>query len=65
MTKTQTDKNEAFKRLANQRFDMIKDSLRKLGNLSNKGNYMYTQEEVDIIFNAIDDYLGLIKAKFN
>lgn len=65
MPKTRQTKNEAFQRLANQRFDKIKDDLRKLGNLSNKSNYSYSQEEVEIIFTAIDEYLSLIKAKFN
>jgi len=41
------------------------DKLRLLGNLSNKINYDYSEEEVYKIFSAIDSQLKIIKAKFS
>lgn len=56
---------DRFKRLASQRTNAIIDKLRLLGNLSNKSNYEYSDEEVDKIFRAIDFQLRVIKAKFS
>lgn len=58
-------RNERFKRLAVARTNAILDKLRLLGNLSNKANYDYSQEDVYKIFGAIDSQLRIIKAKFS
>lgn len=58
-------RSNRFKRLATQRTNAVLDKLRLLGNLSNKSNYEYTEEEIRKIFSAIDDDLKRIKTKFN
>ncbi len=57
-------KNEKFKRLASKRTTNILNQLRLLGNLSNKVNYEYRDEDVRRIFQAIDEELRLIRIKF-
>ena len=57
-------KEERFQRLAEQRVNAILDKLRLLGQLSNKRNYRYEQEQIDAIFKAINRELRLTKAKF-
>ncbi|MBI2327477.1 hypothetical protein HYU92_04110 [Candidatus Curtissbacteria bacterium] len=58
-------RSEKFKRLATYRTNIVLEKLRILGNLSNKTNYDYTDEEVHKIFSAIDDGLKRVKAKFS
>ena len=58
-------REEKFKRLAESRVNKIIDALRLLGHLSNKGNYTYTDEQVDAIFKAIQKDLNAAKAKFS
>lgn len=62
MSETRSDR---FKRLATQRTNAVLDKLRLLGNLSNKSNYEYSEEEIRKVFSAIDDDIKRIKAKFN
>lgn len=59
----ETRKNK-FKRLAIARTNVVLDKLRLLGNLANKTNYDYTDEEVNKIFYAIDSQLRNVKARF-
>jgi len=61
MTET---RQERFKRLAIYRTNAILDKLRILGNLSNKTNYDYTENEINKIFYAIDSQLRGVKARF-
>ena len=63
-TKNQQSKEERFQRLAEQRVNAILDKLRLLGQLGNKGNYEYSDEQVDLIFRAIQKELNTTKAKF-
>jgi len=58
-------RKERFKRLATARTKAVLDKLRLLGNLSNRANYDYSEEEVRKIFRAIDEQLRVIKAKFS
>ena len=46
-------KSEIFIRLATPRVEKILKALRILGNCSNRGNYAYSQEQVDEMFNVI------------
>lgn len=55
---------ERFKRLANHRTNEVLKKLRILGNLSNRTNYDYSQEEINKIFSAIDSQLRIVKIKF-
>lgn len=57
-------RQEKFKRLATQRTNAVLDKLRLLGNLSNKANYDYSDEDTRKIFKAIDNQLKNIKLKF-
>lgn len=58
------DKELRFKRLAELRGNRIINDLRLLKNLSNKSNYSYTDNEVKLIFDAIDDELKIAKQSF-
>ena len=57
-------KEAKFRRLAEQRVNSILDKLRLLGQLSNKSNYGYTEDQVDAAFKAIQVELNATKAKF-
>lgn len=57
-------RKERFRRLAERRTTAVLEKLRILGNLSNKANYGYTDDEVRKIFVAIDSQLRTVKAKF-
>jgi len=63
------DKNETaeerFKRLATKRTNAVLDTLRKLGNLSNRTNYRYSEQDVERIFTAIYEAIGDIEARFS
>lgn len=65
MTMTKETREEKFRRLAESRVNKIIDGLRLLGHLSNKGNYTYTDQQVDTIFKALQRELNSIKAKFS
>jgi len=57
-------RKERFKRLAIARTKAVLDKLRLLGNLSNRANYDYSEEDVKKIFRAIDEQLRIVKTKF-
>lgn len=57
-------RGEKFKRLATYRTNLIIDKLRVLGNLSNKSNYEYSNNDIRKIFAAIDSQVRFVKAKF-
>ena len=61
MTET---RQERFKRLAIYRTNAVLEKLRILGNLSNKTNYDYSDDEINKIFYAIDSQLRNVKARF-
>lgn len=57
-------KAENFVRLAETRTNKIIDMVLLLGNLSNKTNYSYTNEQVEAIFDSIQQALDETKQKF-
>lgn len=57
-------KKERFMKIAEKRTNNIINTLRLLGNCSNKNNYEYTSEQVKQIFSAIDAELKSTKMKF-
>lgn len=57
-------KTENFVRLAEARTNKIINMIDLLGNLANKSNYSYTDEQVELIFNSIEEALRESKAKF-
>lgn len=62
--KQNNDKAENFVRLANKRTNKILEDIEILGNLANKNQYEYTDEQVEKIFNAIEKELATTKESF-
>ena len=58
------DREQRFKRLAEQRVNVILDKLRLLGQLANKSNYEYSDEQVEAVFKAIQKEINETKSKF-
>lgn len=58
-------KRDRFKRLAQQRTNIVLKKLKILGNCSNRSAYEYTEEEINKIFAAIDRQVRDVKAKFH
>ena len=50
-------KKENFKRIAENRTNKIIELISKLHNLSNSSFYEYTEDQIDSIFNAIQEEL--------
>jgi hypothetical protein len=59
------DKHSKFRRLAVMRGERVLKDLDLLSNLANRNNYSYTDEEVKVLFGAIDDALRSAKGSFN
>lgn len=57
-------RREKFNRLATYRTNAVLDKIRILGNLSNRSNYDYDEADVKKIFNAIEEQVRLLKARF-
>lgn len=57
-------KNQRFRRLAASRGNRLIREISLLGNLANKKNYSYTEEEVDRLFVPIEKELSEIKKLF-
>ena len=57
-------KQENFKRIAENRVNKIIDMISKLENLNNASFYEYSDEQIDNIFNAIQNELDRQKEKF-
>lgn len=58
------NKKNNFKRIAENRVNKIIDMIGLLGNLSNSSFYEYTDEQIETIFNAIENELEKQKQKF-
>jgi len=58
------EKKNNFKRIAENRVNKIVDSISKLSNLTNSSFYEYSDEQVDILFNAIQVELDKQKRVF-
>ena len=59
------DRRAKFLELANQRVNKALDQLRLVGNLSNRGAYDYTDEDVRKIVKALQKGVDGMKAKFS
>jgi hypothetical protein len=59
------DRAQRFKRIATYRTNEVLEKLGLLGNLSNKANYEYTEDELNKIFSAVEFQIRVIKAKFS
>jgi len=63
ISKNETNR-ERFKRIATQRTNNILERIRILGNCANTNFYEYNEEDVNKIFNIIDQELKDVKGKF-
>jgi hypothetical protein len=57
-------KAEKFRRLADYRVNLILDDLRKLGSLSNRNHYEYSDGEIKVIFDTLEGALQDTKRLF-
>lgn len=53
-----------FKRIAEHRTNRILNDLRLLGNTANRNTYAYSDDQIDKIFDALEDKLAEVKGKF-
>lgn len=58
-------KRERFIRLAQNRTNKALEMIRLIGNLSNKAVYDYSESDVDKIFKALENEVGLAKKQYN
>jgi len=58
------DKRERFVRLAEARTDKALHAIRLLGNLANRSNYEYDDQDVSQIVRALEKELRLMKGRF-
>jgi hypothetical protein len=57
-------KRDNFIRLAEARVTRAIDAMRVIGNLSNRSNYEYSEEDVKTIINTLQAELTALKAQF-
>ena len=57
-------KTSVFKRLAANRTNNVIKNIRLLGNLSNRHNYSYSEDEFKRIFGIIEEEVKLAKSRF-
>jgi hypothetical protein len=60
-----SEKREKFVRLAEQRVNRALNDVRLIGNLSNRGAYSFTDEDVKKIFKTLQKELDQAKARFS
>ena len=63
-SKQEETKAEKFIRLGEYRMNKAVDAIGRLENLANRGSYEYTQEQVDVMFQALEGRVAEIKARF-
>ena len=59
-----SEKRERFEKVASNRVQRIIDTLELLKNCSNRSNYEYTAEDVDLMFHSIGKALREAKAAY-
>lgn len=59
-----TPERARFVKLATQRVNKAIKHIRLIGNLSNEANYVYTQDDVQRLFKALDTGLKASRRKF-
>jgi hypothetical protein len=59
------DKRDRFVELGQARVTKAAQTLRLIGNLSNRNNYEYSEDDVQKILSALDAEMKLLKAKFH
>ena len=61
---TNPEKRERFKALAEKRVVKAIKALRLIGNLANRGNYSFTDEDVEKILTSLEAELTSLRKKF-
>jgi len=64
MRNNRENKSERFRRLAEKRTRLVLEKIRILSNLSNKGLYDYSPEQINKIFRAIRKCFEDAEARF-
>ena len=59
-----SERRKNFERVAAKRVDKILEAMRLLGNCSNRNNYDYEQEDVDVMFAAIKSGMKQAQNRF-
>jgi hypothetical protein len=62
--RTRERDRQKFKTLANKRVSKALQTIQLIGNLSNRSNYDYTQEDVTKIVKALTDEVSACRKKF-
>jgi hypothetical protein len=57
-------KRSNFVRLAEARVTKALKSIKVIGNLSNKTNYEYTDQDINKIINALQSEINVLKSRF-
>ena len=57
-------KRSNFIRLAESRVTKALKSIKVIGNLSNKANYEYTDQDINKIINALQAEINVLKSRF-
>lgn len=60
----QETKAQKFQRIAERRVNETLRALRLLGNLSDRRNYEFTEDQVSSIFGALDQEYRSVRSKF-
>lgn len=63
-TKVSRNKRLKFEELAEKRANRAIDSIRLIGNLSNKNNYEFEKSDISKIFSALEKELRSARARF-
>ncbi|WP_425082006.1 hypothetical protein [Ruegeria arenilitoris] len=58
------DKRKKFEELAEKRVNKAIKDLRLIGNLSNRNNYSFNEEDIRKIMKALDDEMKALKGRF-
>ena len=64
LTGADESRHERFQRVAEARTNKIIDMLRLLGNCSNRTNYEYSEDEVQQIFEALEQEMEEARSRF-
>lgn len=59
------ERRDRFEKVASKRVQRVIDTLELLKNCSNRNNYDYAQEDVDLMFREINRALNRTKAAFS
>lgn len=60
-----TNRREAFVKLANKRVNRVLNDFRLIGNLANKSNYVYTDEQANKIIAVLEAETSRVKTLFD